>query len=85
MITLMQCIKQARWPEDGPLAALPGVDVELEKKRIREGSENASPGNLAELSAMLKPDLERVMHLVEVPSASKTSVGTQPDYQLVIY
>jgi antiviral helicase SLH1 len=27
MITLMQCIKQARWPEDGPLAQLPDVDA----------------------------------------------------------
>lgn len=81
MITLMQCIKQARWPEDGPLAALPGVDVELERKRIKEGSENASPGNLTQLSTMSKPDLERVMHLVKVPSASKASVGTQPIYQ----
>lgn len=72
MMTLMQCIKQARWPEDGPLAALPGVEVELEKKRI--SGENPSPRNLAELSTMLKPDLEPLMRSVEVPNASQSSV-----------
>lgn len=78
MMTLMQCIKQARWPEDGPLAALPGIEVELERKRIEEGNGNASPGNLAELTIMPRPDLERLMRLVEVPNASQASVRIQP-------
>lgn len=81
MMTLMQCIKQARWPEDGPLAALPGVDVELERKRIEEGNGNASPRNLAELTTMPRPNLERVMCLAEVPSASQASVNILPVYQ----
>lgn len=77
MMTLMQCIKQARWPEDGPLAALPGVDVELERKRIsRENSQNASPRDLAELTTMSRRDVERVMRLVEVPNTSQNSVRT---------
>lgn len=78
MITLMQCIKQARWPEDGPLATLPGVEVELERRRIEEGNGNASPKNLAELTTMSRPDLERVMHLVEVPSTLQASVNPLP-------
>ncbi|KAJ5691837.1 hypothetical protein N7462_001260 [Penicillium macrosclerotiorum] len=28
LITLLQCIKSARWPEDHPLSILPGVDTE---------------------------------------------------------
>lgn len=31
MISLMQCIKQARWLDDGPLAQLPGVNMERVK------------------------------------------------------
>lgn len=78
MITLMQCIKQARWPEDGPLATLPGVEVELERRRIEEGNENALPRNLVELTTMSRPDLERVMRLVEVPGTSQASVNPLP-------
>lgn len=85
MMTLMQCIKQARWPEDGPLAALPGVDVELERKRIEDSNGNALPGNLAELTTMSRPDLERVMSLVGVPGASKASVRAQPTCQWATY
>ncbi|KZF21219.1 Sec63-domain-containing protein [Xylona heveae TC161] len=34
MITLLQCIKSARWPTDGPLSIFPGVDLEKENSRI---------------------------------------------------
>lgn len=36
MIRLMQTIKQARWPDDGPLAQLPGVDVARERHRMSQ-------------------------------------------------
>lgn len=36
MITLLQCVKSARWPDDGPLSLLPGVDVEKEKERSKD-------------------------------------------------
>lgn len=85
MITLMQCIKQARWPEDGPLATLPGVEVELERRRIEEGNGNASPRNLAELTIMSRPDLESVMRLVEVPGTSQASVNPLPVCQYIAY
>ncbi|KAF1987287.1 Sec63-domain-containing protein [Aulographum hederae CBS 113979] len=34
MMTLLQCVKSARWPDDGPLAIFPGVEVDNEKKRL---------------------------------------------------
>jgi antiviral helicase SLH1 len=37
MINLMQCIKSARWPTDGPLAIYPGIDVERENSRVQDG------------------------------------------------
>ncbi|KAF2663905.1 Sec63-domain-containing protein [Microthyrium microscopicum] len=37
MASLMQCIKSARWPYDGPLAIFPGVDVERENLRVATG------------------------------------------------
>ncbi|KAH0615094.1 uncharacterized protein H6S33_000730 [Morchella sextelata] len=73
MMTLMQCIKQARWPEDGPLAMLPGVDVELEKRRISRENKNSSPRNLVELSTMSNKDLDSLMTLVKVPDNSRSA------------
>lgn len=35
MANLMQCIKSARWMDDGPLAIFPGVDTAMESKRVR--------------------------------------------------
>jgi antiviral helicase SLH1 len=74
MMTLMQCIKQARWPEDGPLAMLPGVDVELEKRRISRENKNSSPRNLVELSTMSNKDLDSLMTLFKVPDNSRSAV-----------
>ncbi|KAF3901879.1 hypothetical protein ABW21_db0200647 [Orbilia brochopaga] len=34
MMNLMQCVKQARWSDDGPLSILPGVVYEREQKRL---------------------------------------------------
>lgn len=75
MMTLMQCIKQARWPEDGPLSILPGVEVALEKKRISEENRNPSPMNLVELTTMSRGDLDNLMSLVQVPDASRAAVN----------
>ncbi|KAK5293299.1 putative steryl acetyl hydrolase mug81, partial [Cryomyces antarcticus] len=33
MMTLLQCVKSARWPDDGPLSIFPGVDVGAEQHR----------------------------------------------------
>lgn len=51
MINLMQCIKQARWLDDGPLAQLPGVDVKLAKTE-------AEKTTLADVASMSNQDLE---------------------------
>lgn len=37
LVKLMQCIKSARWPTDGPLAIVPGVEVEKENARTEAG------------------------------------------------
>ncbi|EWC44224.1 putative helicase mug81 [Drechslerella stenobrocha 248] len=38
MMNLMQCIKQARWPNDGPFSTLPGVNFEREQRRLEAGA-----------------------------------------------
>ena len=35
MITLLQCIKSARWPEDGPMSIFPGVNPNMERLRMQ--------------------------------------------------
>ncbi|KAF2866013.1 Sec63 Brl domain-containing protein [Massariosphaeria phaeospora] len=46
MVILLQAIKSARWPTDGPLSILPGVDVEKEKARVAQP--RAAPTSLVE-------------------------------------
>ncbi|KAI9777675.1 MAG: hypothetical protein M1835_005174 [Candelina submexicana] len=36
MMILLQCIKSARWPQDGPLSIFPNIDVATEKTRISQ-------------------------------------------------
>lgn len=64
MITLLQAIKSARWPNDGPLSIFPGVDVENEKKRIEQAK--ASPTNLIETTSASPATLEKAARLAGV-------------------
>ena len=72
MITLLQCLKQACGPWDGPLAILPGVDVSKEQKRFEAGS---SPVTLAEVPALPPPTLEQIAQLIGVPTALNSNVS----------
>ena len=57
MITLLQCVKSARWPDDGPLTILPGIDVENENERLAIG--HAAQQSLIQVQAMSKAQLCR--------------------------
>ena len=57
MIGLMQCIKSARWLDDGPLAIFPGVDPALETGRVK--NPNAAPRTLNELVKAPRQTIER--------------------------
>ncbi|KAF2815299.1 Sec63-domain-containing protein [Mytilinidion resinicola] len=56
MVTLLQCIKSARWPDDGPLSICPGVDAEDEKQRLADPK--ATLKTLVEVSTAPRPAIE---------------------------
>jgi antiviral helicase SLH1 len=68
MISLLQAIKSARWPTDGPLSIFPGVEMEKEKKRLEHP--NASPKTLIETTATSPAALERAARFAGVPNTS---------------
>ena len=65
MTTLLQCIKSARWPDDGPLSILPGVDIEKERERVQIGK--LHPHSMAELPNIAKPALTSLLNTLSVP------------------
>jgi antiviral helicase SLH1 len=70
MINLLQAIKSARWPTDGPLSVFPGVEVELEKKRLEHPK--ASPKTLVEATTLSPAVLEKAARFAGiVPSSFK--------------
>lgn len=64
MIRLMQTIKQARWPEDGPLAQLPGVDVARERHRMSQP--DPFPADINEIPKMPRRDIEGIARTLGV-------------------
>ncbi|GAB7364562.1 hypothetical protein MBLNU230_g5369t1 [Neophaeotheca triangularis] len=72
MITLLACVKSARWPSDGPLAIFPGVDVEQEKKRM--ATESPRPDNLIAATTATRPELETALRKLGLPNASHPRV-----------
>jgi antiviral helicase SLH1 len=70
MIGLLQAIKSARWPSEGPLSIFPEVNVEKEKKRLEHP--NASPRTLVEATTSSPAALERAAKFAGVlPSSFK--------------
>jgi len=65
MMTLLQCIKSARWPDDGPLSILPGVDVDKERQRITVGKSH--PHAMSELPMLPKTALTSLLNTLSVP------------------
>ena len=72
MTTLLQCIKSARWPHDGPLSILPGVDQEKEQQRIAKG--NSQPRSLAQIHDIPKAALSQALKSIGIPSPTPPQV-----------
>lgn len=68
MITLLQCIKSARWPSDYPLSILPGVSTEIPKDKNL-------PQQLQELSAESEVAYKRTV------DAFRLTAGVLPRFQ----
>ncbi|KAF6221746.1 hypothetical protein HO133_001714 [Letharia lupina] len=81
MITLLQCIKSARWPLDGPLSIFPGVNTDKERARAKDGG--SQPPSLAQIHNVAKPVLSKVLNSLDVPheleSQVEKAIGTLPN------
>lgn len=64
MITLLQCIKSARWPLDGPLSILPGVNADKERARSKDGRTNLS--SLVQIHSITRTVLSDVLKSVDI-------------------
>lgn len=68
MITLLQCVKSARWPEDGPLALFPGVEVDAEKKRLDDRKSKIT--SLIEATTAPRQDVETALKQLALPAVA---------------
>ncbi|KAL8728195.1 MAG: hypothetical protein Q9181_005432 [Wetmoreana brouardii] len=86
MMTLLQCVKSARWPDDGPLSILPGVDLEKERQRQRNGK--MRPHSLTEIHTLSKPILQNVLKSITVSEESGSqdmkAIAILPDLKINI-
>ena len=64
MITLLQCIKSARWPLDGPLSIFPGVNADKERARSKNRPTNLS--SLAQIHNITSPVLSDILKSVDI-------------------
>lgn len=67
MMTILQCLKCARWPTDGVLSIFPGVDTDAEKKRV-EATE-AQPNSLIQATTMPATQLDKALDMIRTPRA----------------
>ena len=72
MTTLLQCIKSARWPHDGPLSILPGADQDQEQQRAAKG--NSQPHSLAQIHDIPKAALSQALKSIGIPSPTPPQV-----------
>lgn len=71
MMTLLQCIKSARWPSDSPLSVLPGVGIQGLPAKSQKSK--ALPASLQELSRLPSSELQSIASLVTSNSSSRSA------------
>ncbi|KAJ9632227.1 putative steryl acetyl hydrolase mug81 [Taxawa tesnikishii (nom. ined.)] len=69
MITLLQCVKSARWPEDGPLAIFPGVEVPKERQRMLQ--DKPTPRSLVEATTTPRREMEATLKQLDIPNPAQ--------------
>ncbi|OJJ88636.1 RNA helicase SLH1 [Aspergillus glaucus CBS 516.65] len=69
LVTLLQCIKSARWPEDNPLSILPGIDV-------GEKPHRAIPKSLVALSSLPAGAVSSLIKEARLPGAQFNKAGS---------
>ena len=70
-MTLLQCIKSARWPSDSPLSILPGVDIMGLPEQ--KGKSKALPTTLQDLARLPPKEIERIASIVTSSYGAKNS------------
>ncbi|KAL8694639.1 MAG: hypothetical protein Q9218_000734 [Villophora microphyllina] len=73
MMTLLQCVKSARWPDDGSLSILPGVDLEKERQRHEAGK--TRPSSLAEIHTLPRQNLQNIMKCIGISTPPATAAA----------
>jgi antiviral helicase SLH1 len=68
MMTLLQAVKSARWPDDGPLSILPGVEPEVEKKRMAKDS--VKPNTIIAATTAPRQEIESALKTLSLPSSA---------------
>lgn len=64
-IVLLQAIKSARWPEDGPMSIFPGVSMAKERARIHGPS--AHPKDMSMVASLTEHERRQLCASLEVP------------------
>ncbi|KAK7529744.1 Sec63 Brl domain-containing protein [Phyllosticta citricarpa] len=86
MMTLLQCVKSARWPTDGPLSILPGVEPEAEQKRLKDA--NAAPKSLNKAVTAPRATLEKAARKLGIPNPKvdrfMKPLGSLPDVKVTV-
>ena len=66
-IELLQCIKSARWPDDGPMSLIPGVKAEKERERLSKGQMTLCRS--IEIPTLPKAALPKLFLALDIPSS----------------
>ncbi|KAG8530050.1 uncharacterized protein KY384_005532 [Bacidia gigantensis] len=86
MITLLQCVKSARWPDDGPLSILPGLD--LDNESMQERVKQTKPRSLDKIVSLEQPQLSRIFRSLDLPQSRDPEllkiVNTLPKVQIKV-
>ena len=86
MITLLQCIKSARWPVDGPLSIFPSVNIVKERARASDGGTRLS--SLVQIHKTARPVLLSILKDLDVghdlESQVEKAIAILPDLAMTV-
>ncbi|KAL9105154.1 MAG: hypothetical protein Q9187_008801 [Circinaria calcarea] len=88
MITLLQCVKSARWPENSPISIFPGVDPQMSGPLKFNTQTPSTTQSLATLVESLPTSLRTLYSSLHIPPHLQTpftkAVSTLPNLNLSV-
>lgn len=86
MMSLLQCVKSARWPDDGPMSFIPGINIDQERSRRSRGS--SAPASITQVPKIPREQMSKTLTMLGLTHLNHAealkAIATLPELEIQV-